>query len=463
MNTVCATAAALLAVVGLNVSRAQTAGDYNRAGLTHYREHHLQEAINSFDQALKLDAGNPLIRSNLAAACHNYAIQQAENGALEQALNSERRAFVLDGNNPVVRAQLALCCNNCGLRVAHTGDIAVARALLSEAMQLEPGNGVFVTNVCALILQEARGSQAKGEDDRAAALFDEAARLDPRNSSVQAALGEFYYGKNDYAASIRSLERALSLNPAATNLAARLEQIRKEASVEKGFGKNDRSHFVIRYEAGVNEDLSWNISGILDDAYREIGQKLQCWPTAQITVIVYSKEQFKAVTSARDWMTGRFDGKLRICASDLTLEKEVLRRVVRHEYTHALVHNLYGAKLPLWINEGIARHAESGSGPTEREMVLLRSIGENSLVPPWDLNHDFNSDKKEAVALAYLESQLFVKYLFERYGNHVARQFIRENAKGGALDEIMRSMFNMTPEQMNAEWLADLKKQMSPQ
>ena len=393
-------------------------------------------------------------------AYHGYAIQQSERGAIEQAIETERHAFALDETNQVIRTQLALLYNDYGRQTARTGDVARARILLAEAMTLQPENRLFVTNMCTLMIQEARGLQKKGNDENCSRLLNEAAALNPDSFPVQTELGEYYYSKNDYPASIRSFERAFDLNPFATNVADKLLQIRKESSVEKEFGKNERSRFIIKYESGVNENLSWNISGILEDAYRDIGQKLECWPKAPMTVVIYSKEQFTVVTSAPDWTIGRFDGKLRICASDLTLDKETLKSVVRHEYSHALVFDLYGVTIPLWINEGFAQYAANDKALTANDTTLLHDIGENNLVPPWDLNRNFNSTNQVEVAQAYLESRLCVKYLFERYGNAVSRQFITESSKGTALGDITSSMFNKTPEQLYDEWMVELKKQM---
>lgn len=462
MKIILAAAVTLLFVSGAAISLAQTAGDLNTTGLTQYGEKRFQEAINSFDRAMKLDPASMAIRSNLAASCHGYAAQLSGSGNIDLAVEFERRAFELNSANPVIRAQLALYYNNLGRLIAMTGSVSRARTVLAEAIRLQPEKKAFTTNMCTLLIQESREIQKKGDNDQALILLKEAAALDPGSVAVLLALGEFHYGKNDYPASITYMERALSLDQAATNIAARLEQVRKETTVEKGFTGSNRSRFLIRYEDGVNEDLSWNVSGILDDAYREIGQKLQFWPTAPITVIVYSKEQFKAVTSAPDWTIGRFDGKLRIRASDFTLEKDALQNVVRHEYTHALVHDLYGTSLPLWINEGIAQYAASERGLFDQEKALLRRIGEGSLPPPWNSNKSFHSTNQTEVAVAYIESRLFMKYMFERYGNHVTRQFIQENAKSPDLAEITRRMFNMTPEQLRVEWLAELKKQSTP-
>jgi len=462
MRTATIASIAFLLLSCLQVGQAQTADYYNRTGLTNYNNADFTEAINSFNLALKLDGSNPTLISNIVAACRGLAAQQASQGELAQALNTERRAFEIDASNAVVRAELALYCNNYGAQIAKTGAVTFASALLSEAMRLAPGNRVFVTNMCALIINESSELQKIGNDQKAGLRLSEAERMDPNSSPVQVAIGEFHYRRNDYTNSLRHFGLALGLKPNDINIAARLEQIRKECSIECGFGNNDRSRFVIRYEEGVNQDLSWDISGILDDAYREIGQKLQCWPTAPLTVIIYSAEQFKAITSATDWTIGRFDGKIRICVSDLTTEKEVLKRLIPHEYTHALVFNLYGVRMPVWVNEGLAQYAASERSLTENEKALLQSMVGDSLPSPWDLAPSFSSRNPQEVAIAYLEARLFITYLFARYGDDVARQFVRECSREPSLEKVMRSIFNMTTGQIHEEWQADLKKKITP-
>ncbi|MEI6970163.1 MAG: tetratricopeptide repeat protein [bacterium] len=455
-------AAVLLAAPVAGIAQAQTASEYNAAGFTHYSEKRLPDAIDSFDKALKLDPASLTIRSNLATACHGYSILLSKSGDLERAIDLERRAFELDGGNQGIRTQLALYYNDLGRRVALTGSVSRARSLMSEAMQLLPRNLVLVTNMCALLVMESRELLKNGNDSKAGQLLDEAAGLDPGNIAVHVALGEFHYGRNDYARSIASLERALELNPAETNVASRLEQIRKESAVEKGFIKNDRYRFAIRYEDGVNEELSWNVSGILNDAYREIGQKLGFWPSRQLTAIIYSQDQFKAVTSAPDWTAGRFDGKLRIRITDFTRQADALTRVVRHEYAHALIFDLYGSTVPVWINEGFAQYAASESGVSDDEARILGGAGLDRLPAPWNLGDHFASTNGASVALAYLESRLFMQYMFNRYGNHTTRLFILASTKEPDLGAITHNMFNQSPEQLMADWIADLRRKTAP-
>lgn len=451
----------LLVLPCLEVCRAQTAGDYNQIGLTNYNNARFIEAATSFEQALKLDSSNATFKSNLVAACRSLAAQQAAKGEFGEALNTERRAFTLDGSNTTVREELAAYCNNYGAQIARTGTVTIARALLSEAMQLAPGHKVFVTNLCALLIRESTELQSIGNDRQAGLLLSDAERMDPDSFVVQVAIGELNYRQNNYTSSLQHFDLASHFNPNDTNITTRLEQIRKESSIEGGFKNNDRSRFIIRYEDGV-QNLSWDISGILDEAYREIGHKLQCWPTAPLTVIIYSAKQFKAITAAPDWTVGRFDGKIRICVSDLTAGKDILKRVVCHEYTHAVVFNLYGASVPVWINEGLAQYASSERSLTVNDKALLQSVAGGNLPPPWNLDRSFHSINPQEIALAYVETRLFITYLFGRYGDNVSRQFVRECSREPSLETVLKDLFNMTTDQIYSEWMADLKKQMTP-
>jgi len=440
----------------------QSAYDLNITGLELIDSNRFEEATTVFAKALRRYPSNPTLKANLASAWHEFAAQRADAGDFLKATDLERRAFALNGSNNAIRATLAVLCNNLGLRKADGDDFAAAQSLLSEAMQLQPANRSLVTNMCRIMLRESLYLEKREHDDKAMALRKRAVELDPCNFESCALLGDIYYRKNDYSNAVEHWSKALLLKPDTEGLSGRIAQVQREMTQTKGFGAKDRSHFLIQYETETNETLSWKVSKILDDAYREVGQKLECWPRGQLTVMICSKDQFKAITSAPEWTVARFDGKIRVSVTDIESDDDTLKQVIRHEYTHALVNSVLGSKVPLWINEGLAQVAASDKSFTAEELAFLRNNGMKSLVPLWETDPLFNSGNPDMIRLAYLESMLFTRYLFDRYGNYVTRQFFEAIVNGKSFEQASLSTFNMAPERIHRAWLENLNTLIQP-
>ena len=95
------------------------------------------------------------------------------------------------------------------------------------------------------------------------------------------------------------------------------------------------------------------MSELLEQAYWKVGGALGVYPPDILTVVLYSKEQFRDVTQSPSWAGGAYDGRIRIPVAGRIDETE-LARVITHELTHAVVHSLAPRGVPVWLNEGLA-------------------------------------------------------------------------------------------------------------
>ena len=119
-------------------------------------------------------------------------------------------------------------------------------------------------------------------------------------------------------------------------------------------GIRDYGHFRLELEGyappiEVQEALS-----VLEVAYDSIAGLFQFYPEDRIHVVMYQTNSFQGVGPHPDWVAAAYDGKLRIPAN-LMQYRAVYRPILFHELTHAFVHQMTRAKVPLWLNEGIAQ------------------------------------------------------------------------------------------------------------
>lgn len=110
---------------------------------------------------------------------------------------------------------------------------------------------------------------------------------------------------------------------------------------------------------------------------------------------------------------GHFQGGVvRIDAEALKRTAE-LRRILRHELTHAVVDSRTAGNCPVWVQEGIAQFLD-GTDVVAVDRELARR--DRDLVPLLRLEGPFASQDEAARRLAYQESASAVSYLMKRIG-----------------------------------------------
>ena len=68
------------------------------------------------------------------------------------------------------------------------------------------------------------------------------------------------------------------------------------------------------------------------------------------------------MTRAHGWVSGLFDGKIRLPAAATSPAGPGLERLILHEYSHAAIHDLSRGRAPRWLHEGLAQLME-GAAP----------------------------------------------------------------------------------------------------
>jgi tetratricopeptide (TPR) repeat protein len=123
-------------------------------------------------------------------------------------------------------------------------------------------------------------------------------------------------------------------------------------------------HITLTYRAGEHEHLVNFVLQTFEEAileYADIGFRI---PERSIEVVLYPDDKFQdLVTYSPKWAGGLFDGRIRIPVGSPSSNGQ-LSKVIRHELTHALLHQMAGntGLLPAWFNEGLAQYLECRGG-----------------------------------------------------------------------------------------------------
>ena len=278
-----------------------------------------------------------------------------------------------------------------------------------------------------------------GDYDNAISFLEEAAEKDGNEFPARKFLAFAYYRQDDLDRSLSNAEAGLSLkeDPALRRL---YDRVRKEMERQEDYVKEETLHFKVLFNGYEHGRLSREILGMLEDAYRSIGREMNYFPSAQITVILYTKKNFSDITQVPDWSGGIYDGKIRIPVKGLQGNERALRRVLFHEYTHAMIHSIT-RECPQWINEGLADYFSGGYTETVGQVIPLRS-----------LEGSFLGFDRKIVGIAYRESYSAVSFLVERYGLYRMKEFLVSLSEGKDLDQAFSSTFPMTYDEFVSTW-----------
>lgn len=351
------------------------------------------------------------------------------------------------------RKQLATAHNNYGVSLANQQQLELAAGELEEAIRLDPSDPQFRRNLAAIILQKAQGVYEARKMKDAKELLEQVVTLNPDDASAYILLGEIEYNSQRLKEARAAWERALALNPELPELRTKLDQLNQELPVESQFEKLTQIYFDIRYAEEIPRAQSVDIRDQLLTARRDVGSDFQHWPKHRLVVLVYSAAQFRAVRQQMpDWVAGQYDGKIRVPLPGDGLDSEAVKRILTHEYTHAVVHDLTQHHCPVWLNEGLAEY-QAWKRQIPPWPMLRQALANHTVIPWADLSQMFStSSLGPDVALAYEQSHSIVHYLAERYGFWRFRRLLKVLASQAPWEQALADEFHTKVGRLEMNW-----------
>ena len=251
-----------------------------------------------------------------------------------------------------------------------------------------------------------------GQTDTARRYLVDTLRQAPTLTAASVLLGDILYRAGDIRGAIQIYEQALTHAPTEQILTTRLNAWRSEAALHESFGQKLGDHFTVLFEGPAEATLAQKAVDVLEAAYWRIGAALYTYPAEPITVVLYTREQFRDVTQSPDWAGGAYDGRIRVPVQGAMKNTREFERVLTHEFTHALVRSIAPSGVPQWLNEGLAMYFEGAD--TSRQRTIAAAA--DSKHPLAKLEGTFSGMDKEAATLAYAQSAAAVKLLMDDAG-----------------------------------------------
>jgi Tfp pilus assembly protein PilF len=287
----------------------------------------------------------------------------------------------------------------------NAGRLQEAATAFDEALRSGPQQS-------SVLLGAGVVARLMGHNDDARRFLVDALKLEPALSPASLLLGSILYQTGDLDGAIETYQRALSLDPKNPQLARQLEAWRKEADLHSGFRQTLGDHFTVMFEGPAEAELADRAVTLLEADYWRIGTALSTFPTGVVTVILYTRDQFRDITRAPEWAGGSFDGRIRVPVQGALQNSAEFKRVLAHEFTHALIQSVAARGVPTWLHEGLADCFDGSDSRRKTEQVRQA----DARVPLARLEGPFSDLTPKEASLAYAESAVAVRTLLDDVG-----------------------------------------------
>lgn len=390
----------------------QKAAVLNEEGIKQLKENDFTAAINYISQALDVLPGNEILKTNLATAYNNYAISLNKRGQFEDAKDNLYKALELNPNNKNLKSNLANIVSSVAGNYYKNANYELAELELKHSLAFLP------EHVPSLIL-----------------------------------LGQIYYQEQKMNEAEEIWARALKYDPNNAELKDMLNRLKKEKKIESGLAQTEAFNFDIRFDKEAVDSDIYDIRDYLKQTFKDVGRDFNFFPENTVTVILYTEDDFQKLRQTPEWISGIYDGKIRIPYRNGKISEEELQCLIQHEYTHAIIYMLTAGNCPLWFNEGIAKYEESKIRKPNLA-YLQNALKKKSLIPLNNLDPSFKmSNNPEKMALAYLEAYTFVDFIMEYWNLYTLRQILEYLKKGYSLDKAFIETVRRTPESLQEKWI----------
>jgi hypothetical protein len=360
-------------------------------------------------------------------------------------------------SGPKTRLYAAVLWNNLGIQLEKIGGTAASVYAFKKASSLDATNPTIHLNL-AHAFWELR-DPAMTQD-----YLEKLVALAPNEPFPHLALANLFQELDQLDKAVRHLDQATAR---AGNDPAVQSYLRTVTAKVRGTEKSDMrlasrtsTHFTVKFDGEADQATWAAVLEILEEAYREIGQKFGHFPSKTIIVVLHAKSTFQSATGSPAWADGLFDpvlGRIQVPAQDALADRAWLTRVLRHEFVHALLHDQLGptgSTIPTWLNEGLAMEL-SGDRWSDLGEVMKHEftpIPLSSLEGPW------GGLTSEASTVAYLEANSAVHYLIDHFGMPRVQGLLAHLKARQTLSTAMQSQLSLSYEQFQSRWMDQLQE-----
>ncbi len=353
LKRVAVVVATLFLTVAAMASQEDDSWLFNRQGIFKAGKGDHAAAIKDFEEACRLNPFNDAALSNLACARNNLGVILAGKKDYQEALRNFYAARAQKPEDLSIRLNLLAT-------LVTIRDITAIEREAAEIIKLRPNDVDTVLKVAAAFQNTENSSAAQ-------TTLEQLADRVPDHAGVHETLGRLLYRSGELGEAEYHLARALALGNDDSRLKTFLEQVRKENQIQHNSNSYTSLHFALTCHESFSEAWAEELLQLLEEAYDQVGDRLNFYPSQRSQVLVLQTEDFRNVHDLPEWAGGVYDGKIRLPVPSSSVRPTTLRSAIRHEYTHHVVFLLSGGNCPIWLNEGLAQIFEFDDKPVNVE------------------------------------------------------------------------------------------------
>jgi tetratricopeptide (TPR) repeat protein len=337
------------------------------------------------------------------------------------------------------RTDAGRCFETWGWRTLAGGRPDEAALLFRQGLALAPADPALLRGAGVASVHAGRPADALGP-------LEAAARLEP-DAQVHLLLARLYDSRDEPERAVEHLHAIVAGEPGHPEARLLLDKVERERRVETGFQREVRSHFVVKYRAGAVPRARRQVLAALGVARERVATQLGA-ADEPVIVILYDRRQFDHVAGAHPWVTGLFDGKIRLPLGGALPPRRDLERLLVHEYAHAVIHHRARGRAPRWLHEGLAQALEGRAPDTS-----LAAPGRMTLEGLEALVTD--ADPRRAHA-GYEIALFIVTDLLERGGMPAIRALLARLATGESMAAAAPGVYGWRLAELETQWRRQL-------
>ena len=443
-------------------------------------KYELDEALKSFQVALKSDDTNIAARVGLASLLANQNPPQAK-AAVEQALKINPNSvpahlFVaesaldereLDAARGSVEAALKVNPNSLEARSLQAamaflaGRDADFERMAQDVLKINPTYGDVYRTAGDHLARQYRF-------DEAVVMTRRALTIDPTSARAKADLGLQLMRAGDERAARESLEAAYQGDPFQSSLLTKnLLQVLDE--LENEFETITDGRIVMKLhknEVGVMREHALPLA---KEALATLEKRYNFTAEGPLLVEMFPKHDGFAVRTLG--LPGMI-GALGACFGRVvTLDSPKARppgdfswqETLWHEMAHVITLQMSKNRIPRWLSEGTSVYEERRARPEwgrESDLTYAQALSERKTLNIADINKAFSDPR--LITIAYYESSLIVEHLIEIYGEPKFHEFIRSYGRGLEDEQAFKEVYGTTVEALHKSFTAKIDKQYGP-
>jgi tetratricopeptide (TPR) repeat protein len=357
-------------------------------------------------------------------------------GQFPRACERFSRVSEHDPASAARREDVARCFESWGWSTLRQGRADEAMLLFRQGLHQRPETPALLRGLGLAAVHAGRAEDAL-------APLEAAAHADG-DGEVRLLLAHLYDRRDDASRALAHLAAVLDADPtheAARRLRAKVE---REARAEAGFRREVTASFLVKWRPGADADTRRALLVGLTAARERVVGRLGDAPRERVTVILYDATQFQEVAGVHGWVTGLFDGKIRLPAGGTLPARPDLERTLAHEYAHAAIHDLVRGRAPRWLHEGLAQVLE-GATPDP----MLRVPGRPTLAGLEELLADADPARART---GYDVALWVVQDLLDRGGMPAMRRLMDRLGRGEPISAAVPEVYGLPLAELEHQW-----------